>query len=119
VKFLLASLLLAVIPAGRADGGERFACNMNALTKAERATHERIARSLLRAVQGKTELKDGYAFRLSPKALGTAAQWVALESRCCPFFAFAIEVSRNNGPVWLRITGPEGIKTFIQAELGL
>ena len=25
----------------------------------------------------------------------------------------------DNGPIWLRLTGPDGVKAFIQEELGL
>ena len=118
MKILLASLLLGLTPAGEARGGESFACNMAALTKSERTAHEKAMRTLLGAIQERKELRDGYAFRLPPATLVTASEWVALESRCCPFFAFEIELSRGGGPLWLRIRGTEGVKAFIRAELG-
>jgi len=65
------------------------------------------------------ELRDGYAFRLAPGALATTADWVALESRCCPFFAFELELESHGGPLWLRICGAEDVKAFIREELGL
>jgi hypothetical protein len=46
----------------------------------------------------------------------TAAEWVSLERKCCPFLAFEIEQPKDQGPVWLRITGPEGVKAFIEEE---
>ena len=119
MKILLASMLLGLIPAGAARGGESFACNMAALSKSERAAHEKAMRALVDAIQERKDLKDGYAFRLPPGALVTASEWVALESRCCPFFAFEIELARGGGPLWLRIRGAEGVKAFIRAELGL
>jgi hypothetical protein len=37
---LFSLLILTLFPAGSEGGGERFACNMKALTKEERAAHE-------------------------------------------------------------------------------
>src|SRR6266545_4451753 len=110
---------MARIPLGSGAAGERFACNLSALTRSERALHARRAQALLSAVQERTELPNGYAFRLPPAELVTAAQWVAFERRCCPFFTFELEQARDQGPLWLRITGSEGVKAFIRAEFQL
>jgi hypothetical protein len=45
------------------------------------------------------------------------AEWVTFEHRCCRFFTFAMEQARDDGPLWLRITGSPGVKAFIRAEL--
>jgi hypothetical protein len=119
LRSLLASMLLAVVPIGSVAGGERLACNMNALTKTERAQHAKMSQALMAAVQERTELRNGYAFRLPPGSLVTAAQWVTFERKCCPFFTFEMEQARDEGPLWLRITGSEGIKAFIRAEFQL
>ena len=118
MKILLTSVLLGLIPAGPARGGESFACNMAALSKSERAAHEKAMHTLMGAIQERKDLRDGYAFRLPPTTLVTASEWVALESRCCPFFTFEIELARGGGPLWLRIRGAQGVKAFIRAELG-
>lgn len=118
-RVLLALLLLTIVPAGSAAGGERFACNMNTLTKSERVTHHKLSRALLEKVREKTELPNGYAFRLPSAAFLTTAQWVSLERKCCPFFTFELELAGDADPLWLRITGSEGIKPFILAEFGL
>jgi hypothetical protein len=47
------------------------------------------------------------------------AEWVSYESKCCPFFDFEILLERGNGPLWLMLKGQDGIKPFIQAELGI
>jgi hypothetical protein len=92
---------------------KRFACNVNGLT----ARYQELSRALFSAIQDKSELRDGYAFRLPSASLMTVAEWVSLERKCCPFFAFGIEQPKDQGPVWLRITGPEGVKAFIEEEL--
>src|SRR5262245_23922994 len=118
MKALMTTLLLSLVPAVAAEAATRFACNMNALTRSERAAHEQISERLLGSIQERKELKNGYAFRLPANSLVEAAQWIANERKCCPFFAFGIDVA-GTGDVWLRLTGPEGVKPFIVAELGL
>lgn len=115
----IALLLAASMPVGSAEATESYACNMKALTKSERGSHEKVSRTLFAAIQEEKELANGYAFRLPPGVLTTTAQWVSLERKCCPFFAFEIVLEKDNGPLWLRVTGSEGIKAFIRAEFGL
>jgi hypothetical protein len=119
MKILLATMLLGLVPTAAAAGRGPLACNLTALSKDERATHSKLMLQMAGAVQETKELRDGYAFRLAPGALATTAQWVALESRCCPFFAFELELESHGGPLWLRIRGAEGVKAFIREELGL
>jgi hypothetical protein len=119
MRMLLLPLLIGSVSLGSLAARERFACNMTALTSVERARHQDLSRALLAAVQEKSELRHGYAFRLPPSALLTAAEWVSFERKCCPFFAFQIEQPKDEGPVWLRITGSEGVKAFIEEEFRL
>ncbi len=99
--------------------GEQYTCNMMALTSAEQASYQQLAQTLFASIQEKKELRDGYAFRLQPDKLVDVAQWISFERQCCPFFDFELEVPKDGGPVWLRITGAKGIKEFIRAEFGL
>ena len=104
------------------DGGASpetpFACNLTALSPAEREEHRRLGALVLDALKSLRELADGYAFELegSRVAIGDLAAWVGFERRCCPFFGFQLELSRENGPVILRLTGREGVKDFIRGE---
>ena len=110
----------ADVDAGRErQRGERFVCNLRALTKDERTQHAKVSKKLLDSVQETKELKNGYALRMPAGSLLTAAQWIALERRCCPFFTFELEQSRDSGPVWLSVTGTTGVKGFIKEEFGL
>ena len=114
MKLLFATLLMVMVRHPVARGNEQFACNMAALTKTERATHRELTQRLLGAVEERRELQSGYAFRLPAKTLLTAAQWVSLERRCCPFFAFELVLAKD--ALWLRISGAKGIKEFLRAE---
>jgi hypothetical protein len=99
-----------------------IACNMTALSPAERKRHGEVTRQMRASVQEVRELPDGYAFRLpaSETSIRETAEWIAKERLCCPFLAFNLEVSREGGPLWLHLTGRagrEGVKPFLKAEL--
>jgi hypothetical protein len=97
-----------------------LACNLNALSPGERTRHGEAAAALFAAVVEAHELPDGYGFQLPPESstLVLAAEFVSRECRCCPFFTFIIELEPAGGPLWLRLTGPEGVKELLLAELG-
>jgi len=97
-----------------------FVCDMTALATVQREQHAITSSQLFRAVQEVRELPDGYAFRLpnDSTTLSMAAEFVAGERLCCPFFGFALELEPEAGPLWLRLTGRDGVKPFIQAEVG-
>jgi len=118
MKISLVCLLLVLAPGGR-EKEHPFACNLGAFTKEERAEHEALGRTLWEAVRQQRELPNGFAFRLPPDRLETAARWVKGERLCCPFFSFRLDVAHDGGPLWLEITGPEGAKAFMRAEFGL
>lgn len=98
-----------------------FACNMNGMNTEQRQRYGVLTKQLQITKQEIKELPDGYAFRLPSEAstVKDAAEWITYERLCCPFFDFGLEVERNGGAMWLRLTGREGVKPFIRAEFGL
>jgi hypothetical protein len=98
-----------------------FACSMTALSAAERKHHKELSAELHAAVKEIRELPNGYGFRLSGerRSLALLSEWVSLERLCCPFFTFQIEAGGESQPVWLRMTGREGVKPFMQSEFGI
>lgn len=97
-----------------------FACDMTAIATEQRGAHLAIIERLFRSVKRKRELPNGYAFELPNESdvLLAAAQFIALERLCCPFFGFGLEIEREGGSVWLSLTGRDGVKPFIIAEIG-
>ena len=113
------SLLVLAVALAAPKHESPFACNLNALTVTERTRHFVELGPKLRSLRtGVRELKDGYElrFRSDPKTIALLAEWMAQEHRCCPFFQIELRVEPQAGPAWLRLTGPEGTKQFIQAE---
>ena len=97
-----------------------FACDMTAIPVEERPVHHALIRRLMTEAVGETrELPDGIAFRFLAEEYGAVTQFVARERLCCPFLRFTIEVAPEQGPLWLRLTGPAGVTAFIRAELHL
>src|SRR5262245_2474297 len=97
-----------------------IACNLNALDREQRLRHQSLTAQLRSAAQETRELADGYSFRLpsDEATIQRIAEWITLERRCCPFIAFGLEVGREGGPLWLSLTGREGVKPFLKIELG-
>jgi hypothetical protein len=93
-------------------------CILDAIPEAERPEHAAlVARLFGERVLEKADLPNGYAFRFPADALDELAQFVSRERRCCPFLAFEIVVTPAESPVSLRLTGPEGTREFLAAEL--
>ncbi|HKI03210.1 MAG TPA: hypothetical protein VKK31_14630 [Thermoanaerobaculia bacterium] len=44
--------------------------------------------------------------------------FITKERLCCPFFGFALQVEPEGGALWLNLTGRQGVKPFIVAEIG-
>lgn len=98
-----------------------FVCDLTVMNPEQRERHMQIAHELMSEDRQEiVELADGFAFRFAADSATCVkiAQFISNERLCCPFFTFALEVPENNGAMWLRITGREGVKQFIQSELG-
>jgi hypothetical protein len=97
-----------------------LACVPSAIPVGERAGHFALARKLfIELAEARTDLPDGYAFRFGADAFESLARFVANERKCCPFMTFELAVAPESGPLWLRMTGPDGTRAVLQAELSL
>lgn len=97
-----------------------IACDMTAIAPEHRGAHIATIEKLFRSVKSKRELPDGYAFELPNESnvLLLASEFMSQERLCCPFFGFRLEIEREGGPLWLSLTGRDGVKPFILAEIG-
>ena len=98
-----------------------FACSLTALNAEQRKRHAELAKTLHESVKEVQELPDGYAFRLpdDAKTIVATAEFISYERLCCPFFKFNLEVESDGKPVWLKLTGREGVKQFLKTEFGI
>ena len=102
-----------------------IACDYNNVTPDQQESWvKEIVPKLYPAVQEIKELPNGWAWRLpsTTEMLMLAAEDMNLERLCCPFVHYSLEIERNRGPFWYRMTGGEGVKEFLRmafAEVNL
>jgi hypothetical protein len=86
------------------------------LTDSEQVTRSEAVKELFKHVQQVNELADGYALRFpgSDAWANTLLQFIMFERACCHFFEFALVFEPQQGPIWLHIRGPEGVKAIIE-----
>lgn len=90
------------------------------LTEPERQAREQVLqREVFSGIQEVRELPDGYALRYPGDAawLDTLAGFIRFERECCPFFTFELRCEPEQGPLWLHLRGPEGVKGFVAGML--
>ena len=92
-------------------------CNLDALSAAERARRAELAAFVRASTLRVVEHATGFSVHLRPEAdvLQHAEELIALERRCCGFMSWTL---RRDDAV-LELSGREGTKAFIAAELDL
>lgn len=96
-----------------------IACTLDVFSPEERTRYRVLTEEIRARVEDLRELRDGYALRL-PSDSSTylaAAEFALLERRCCPFLRIALELEEGQGPLWLQLTGAEGVKEFLRTRL--
>ena len=95
-------------------------CVPSAIPLTQRAEHLLLAKRLLKHEAIYTGcIDDGYEVRFPQTSFDSISRFVANERKCCPALRFAIDVAPDDGGITLRLTGPEGAREFIAAELPL
>jgi len=95
-----------------------IACNLRALTPAQRKQLEQLGEHVISAITASRELNDGYAFRVDPHkaSLMDVAQWLDVWRRCCPFYEFQIDFHAADAGIRLSVKGRPGVKEFIPLD---
>jgi len=83
------------------------------------ARREQVVKALFAAVRQARELPDGYGLEFPGNSdwLLRLTEFVAFERVCCPFFTFELVCEPEQGPIWLNLRGPEGVKEMVRVEL--
>ncbi len=100
------------------DEAPSVACGLDDAALAARS--EEVRRDLFAMTEETREVAGGYAYRFPAENGWTAKllDFIEAERHCCSFFRFEIAFEPNLGPIWLRLTGPEGTKPFIRRAFG-
>lgn len=99
------------------DTALSMACNLKAISPAERPRYNELVMQLRAAVSERVELADGFKYMLNSNviALPQIAEWITMERLCCPFLTFQLDVASKGNP-YLTLRGPSGAKAIIQEE---
>ena len=98
---------------------QALVCDLTAIPAEARKQHLASIPQLFAAVRAVQELPDGFAFQFKnePGKFMALAKFVENEQLCCPFQSFTIDIEPHAGPIWLRLTGGEGVKEMLAAEV--
>jgi hypothetical protein len=95
-----------------------LACVLGAIPSEDRSAHfARVGRLFREVALTRQKEPNGYAFSFPSTELDEVSRFVSLERRCCPFLSFSIDVEAEDGPIYLRVSGPPGSRELIEAEL--
>ena len=93
-----------------------IACTLSADSLQTRKENE-LLQLFQKALQIES-VENGYSFQF-PGDKVMAQQlfaFIQVERECCAFFQFNMEFEPQNGPIWLTLTGAEGVKAFIESQ---
>ena len=78
-----------------------------------------VLESLRKQVIETKELSNGFAFKFTgtDKMVDELTEFIKTERVCCDFFTFNLSISGDKSEAWLELTGVDGAKDFIKAEL--
>lgn len=95
-------------------------CVPSAIPAGQRLKHFALARQLFsnKALE-RRDLADGYEIRFAQDDSEAVRRFVANERLCCPFLQFEIRAEPHGDSLWLRMTGPQGTREVLDAELSL
>ena len=96
-------------------------CNDRALTSGQLQRLTSLLREFRAAKSSVRELPDGYAISLpaDERFIQDVAEYMVIVRLCSPYFETTLSVEREGGPVWLSVTGRDGVKRLAKTELGL
>jgi rhodanese-related sulfurtransferase len=91
-----------------------IACTLEAGNLAKREAA--LQSDLFRHMEERQELPDGMRYRFpgSDEFKDKLLAFAAAERTCCAFFRIELAFEPGLGPIWLTLTGPAGVKEFIQ-----
>lgn len=98
---------------------QALACDLTAISADVREEHILTSPQLFGMAQEVQDLPNGFAIRFLNETgnFMSIAKFIENERLCCPFFNFGLELEPNNGPIWLKLTGTEGVKEILQTTL--
>ena len=93
-----------------------LACNLQAISAAQRPRYNDLVSRLRSAMRDRRELPDGYTYSLDSAIITEPelSEWIGMERLCCPFLMFQLEVAGEVSRLTMR--GPDGAKAILREE---
>lgn len=117
---LVGGLLYEVRSLRRLPDEEPAAFRRDSLPKSAGSRRDALLLKIASAPFQLREQPDGYSWTYDGgrSLLPTMMEWVDLESRRSPSLDYSVTVFRDGGPLVLKVSGKQGVKPFLKAELG-
>ncbi len=111
---ILASTLPSPLPVAAPEEDVAIACRLASKELRERKAE--IKRELEPLVRDVRRVEDGFElfFDRNQETLLTVSTFVGLESECCPFLSFALELPSGEEKIRLRISAGAEAQTVLQ-----
>lgn len=108
------TLMSTTIDDGTESAALPVTCSLAAGDLARRGAS--LQQDLFRYVVERQELPDGVRFRFpgSDEFRDKLLAFAAAERTCCAFFRIELAFESGLGPIWLTLTGPAGVREFVQ-----
>jgi hypothetical protein len=86
------------------------------LSSEDLACRQELIRELFQKTVERRELDDGFEFVFpsSEAILAELVDFVGFERKCCRFLSFELVLDLGDGPIHLRLRGPDGAKEAIR-----
>jgi hypothetical protein len=99
VKIVVALLCLAFTATDVAPSPatQHVRCNLDALSKTERARDAQLLSVLRETVRERKELPDGYAYRFEPAVLKDLGEWLQIVAKCCQPLTYEVALAPQPG----------------------
>lgn len=96
-----------------------IACDLSAINENELEDHRKNGQVVFEAIQEIREVENGYRFKLPADTdiIQKTGAFISRERLCCPFFEFTLNIQADYKPVWLKLEGREGVKSYIKESL--
>jgi len=91
-----------------------IACRLSDPELVER--RRQVLALLLSQVEELRTTSEGVDLRFDAAAgvVADLGSFIEAERECCRFLDFRLQVARDGGPIWLRLSGPPGTREFLQ-----
>jgi hypothetical protein len=94
-------------------------CETDGMTREQLMQHVADAQKLFASAQEVRPMESGWALRMAeePGTLRALAEFLIVNRLCCPHLLQAVIVEPRGGAVWLQLSGPDGTKEALAAEM--